>query len=121
MSLLNNIFGAGAQQALMGSEQEMYDMRAQQYSAALAHSMMNTKQAVAQGIMASQQIPFNPNEVEAYKIPLSNLVTLWQAKFGDTWVQKFDEAFWADAMFRLKVAGKLEEAKHTWYRIKEDA
>ena len=120
MSLLNNIFGAGAQQALMGSEQE-YDMRAQQYSAALAHSMMNTKQAVAQSMMGAQaMMPFNPNEIEAYKIPLSNLVTLWQAKFGDTWVQKFDEDFWADAMFRLKVAGKLEEAKHTWYRIKED-
>jgi len=123
MSLLNNIFGAGAQQALVGTslEDRVLDHRAQQYSNALGQSMAQTKQAVAQGIMASQQLPFNPNEIEAYKIPLSNLVTLWQAKFGDTWVQKFDEDFWADAMFRLKVAGKLEEAKHTWYRIKEDA
>jgi len=121
MSLLNNIFGAGAQQALMGSEQEMYDMRAQQYNAALAHSMMNTKQAVAQSMMGAQVIkPFNPNEHGAFKMPLSQLVTLWQAKYGDEWVEVFEDEFWQDAMSRLNVAGKLENTRH-WFRIKEDA
>jgi hypothetical protein len=122
MSLFDSVFGAGAQQALMGSEQEMYDMRAQQYNAALAQSMMSTKQAVAQGVMASAQVikSFNPNEIEAYKIPLSQLVTLWQAKYGDTWVDKPDEDFWSVALTRLNVAGKLEHAGG-WYRITEDA
>lgn len=140
MSLLNNMFGSGAQQALIGSGTlggiqqcsendllaQQYASQANQYSQQLAQSMMNTKNAVAQQVFAgqgiTQAIPFNPNEIEAYKVPLSTLVTLWQAKFGDEWTQKFDdEEFWFDAMFRLKAAGKLEEAKHTWYRIKEDA
>ena len=155
MSLLNNLFGSGAQQALIGTSLEdhyknhMQHLRAQEdleilrkqqqyaaqaqmnqaqnaYTKNLAQSMMNAKQQVTGTALGraipSTQVPFNPNEIEAYKIPLSQLVTLWQAKFGDEWTQKFDdEEFWFDAMFRLKAAGKLEEAKHTWYRIKEDA
>jgi hypothetical protein len=134
MSLLNNIFGAGAQQALGGqdpyekhiAEHQRYATATQnhlanQYSQNLAQSMMNTKQAVSQSIMAQAQIkPFNPNESEAYKVPLSQLVTLWQAKFGDQWVEIFEEDFWRDALSRLKVANKLEIAHH-WFRIKEDA
>lgn len=125
--MLNNLLGAGAQSALLGStEDQMYSDMANKYQHALAQSMMNTKQAVSQNVynqMAKgvQANPFNPNELEAYKISLSNLVTLWQAKFGDEWVQKFSEEFWYDACDRLKGAGKLEEVKHTWYRIKEDA
>jgi len=126
--MINNLLGAGAQSALTGRslEQEMYDLRSQQYANALGQSMLATKNAAAQNIyntVAHQQAvkPFNPNDQEAYKIPLSQLVTLWQAKFGDEWVQKFEDEFWHDAMFRLKAAGKLEEAKHTWFRIKEDA
>jgi hypothetical protein len=104
----------------------MLDMRAQQYNMALANSMMQTKNAVAQNIYntkaAGQAIkPFNPNEQEAYKIPLSNLVTLWQAKYGDEWVEVFDDEFWRDAYTRLECNGKLENARGNWFRIKEDA
>ena len=130
MSLLNNIFGAGAQQALMGGagqnvqfnermrldasnnvtmspslEQDRYNQLANQYSQSLAQSMMGAKQGVMQGIMASQQAikPFNPNELGAFKMPLSQLVTLWQAKYGDEWVEVFEDDFWSDAMSRLKL------------------
>lgn len=136
MSFLNNMFGSGAQQAqgLLGGAQGMtleeIQQRhlAQQYTQNLAQSMMNTGQQAAQniysqmaGAQASQAKPFNPNEIEAYKVPLSTLVTLWQAKFGDEWVSNFEDAFWHDACERLRGANKLECAKHTWYRIKEDA
>ena len=100
-------------------------MQSSMYSQNLAQSMAQTKNAMMQNVysqMASQQPikPFNPNELEAFKIPLSQLVTLWQAKYGDEWVETFDEQFWSDAMSRLKTADKLETARH-WFRIKEDA
>ena len=93
-------------------------MQASAYAQQLAQSMMQTKQAMAQGAYAK---PFDTNTQEAYKIPLSNLVTLWQAKYGDEWVQTSEEEFWHDAAYRLKEAGKFEVAKGTWYRIKEEA
>jgi hypothetical protein len=145
MSLLNNLFGSGAQNSILGtSEDEMYrnhmdhlraheaemvrqkyaDAAQNQYSQQLAMSMAQTKQAVTQSIynsMAAGQAikPFNPNEQEAYKIPLSNLVTLWQAKYGDEWVETSQEEFWHDASKRLSHAGKTEQVSG-WYRIKED-
>jgi hypothetical protein len=120
MSLLNNLLGSGAQQALIGAEEDMYNMRAQQYNAALAHSMLNAKQQVTGTVLGQAMKPFNPNELGAFKMPLSQLVTLWQAKYGDEWVEVFEDDFWSDAMSRLKVADKLETARH-WFRIKEDA
>ena len=158
MSLLNNIFGSGGQQALLGtSEDEMYrnhinhlrahedemlrqkyaaqaqnqlasqytqnvaqNQLASQYTQNLAQSMMGAKSAIAGAALGQNITPFDPNEQEAYKIPLSQLVTLWQANYGDEWVEKPDEAFWMDALTRLNVAGKFEHAGG-WYRIKEDA
>jgi hypothetical protein len=104
-------------------ERQHLAMQANLYSQQLAQSMMNTKQATLMGAYAKQAAikPFDPNAQEAYKIPLSNLVTLWQAKHGDEWVQTSEEEFWHDAAYRLKEAGKFEVAKGTWYRIKEDA
>jgi hypothetical protein len=122
-NFLNNLFGASAQQTLSGQySTATQNHLANQYSQNLGQSMMNAKQGVVQGIMASQQAikPFNPNEIEAYKIPLSQLVTLWQAKFGDEWVEIFDEDFWRDAGVRLDSNGKLESARGGWFRIKED-
>ena len=122
MSLLNSVFGAGAQQALVGSlpEDQMYNNMANNYQNALAQSMMNTKNTVAGHVLGQQASkPFNPNEHEAFKIPLSQLVTLWQAKYGDEWVEVFEDEFWSDAMSRLRVADRLENTRH-WFRIKED-
>ena len=124
--MLNNLLGAGAQSALLGSsEDQMYADMANKYQHALAQSMINTKNAVAQNVYTqmargAQAVPFDPNELGAYKVPLSTLVTLWQAKYGDKWVEVFEDSFWQDAMSRLKTADKLETARH-WFRIKEDA
>ena len=127
MGIFDGVLGGqgGIAAASSSLEQEMYDLRAQQYTNALGQSMLQTKQAVTQSIynsMAHNQAikPFNPNEQEAYKIPLSNLVTLWQAKFGDEWVEVLTEEFWRDALNRLTNAKKLEHA-NGWHRIKEDA
>ncbi len=70
----------------------------------------------------------DPNQREAYAIPLSRLVDMWRAKFGDTWidVSELDEEFWMDASSRLHRNKLMEEvefhASNTpWARLKEDA
>lgn len=126
--MLNNLLGAGAQQALIGaSEDQMYNDMANRYQNALAQSMMNTKNAVAQQVFtgqsraSTQQIkPFNPNEDAAYATPLSQLVTLWQANYGDRWVEMFEDDFWNSARVRLHNNDKLEGVGG-WYRLKEEA
>ncbi len=66
---------------------------------------------------------FDPNEHEAFQVSMSQLVTLWQAKFGDKW---FDaqglrqEDFWDHAFDRLRRAEKME-GYDGWFRLKEEA
>jgi hypothetical protein len=57
---------------------------------------------------------FNPNKHPVYSIPLSQLVNLWRAKFGDTWidVSEIEEDFWSDASARLHTNKKMEELNH---------
>jgi len=71
---------------------------------------------------------FNPNNDPVYSTPLSQLVNLWRAKFGDTWidVSELEEDFWSDASARLHSNKKMEELNHhsdnsPWARLKEDA
>lgn len=69
---------------------------------------------------------FNPNTHEAWSIPLSQLVNLWQAKYGDTWidVSDLDDAFWPEASARLHMNNKMEAYDRDstpWARLKEDA
>jgi glycine cleavage system H lipoate-binding protein len=71
---------------------------------------------------------FNPNNHPVYSIPLSELVNLWRAKYGDTWidVSELDDDFWEDASARLHKNKKMEELDHhsgntPWARLKEDA
>ena len=71
---------------------------------------------------------FNPNNNPVYSIPLSELVNLWRAKFGDTWidVSEIEDDFWSDASARLHSNKKMEELNHhsdnsPWARLKEDA
>jgi len=71
---------------------------------------------------------FNPNNHPVYSIPLSELVNLWRAKFGDTWVDvsEIEDDFWSDASARLHTNKKMEELNHhsdnsPWARLKEDA
>lgn len=133
----------GGQGGLTKSEKDMYnnhmehirvqesEMLRQKYEAQallnqtnLAQSMAQTKQAMLQNVYGSaikgQTKPFNPNEDAAYTTPLSQLVTLWQANYGDKWVEVFDDEFWNSARVRLHNNDKLEGVGG-WYRIKEDA
>ena len=71
---------------------------------------------------------FNPNKNPVYSIPLSELVNLWRARFGDTWVDvsELEEDFWCDASARLHSNKLMEELNHhsdttPWSRLKEDA
>jgi len=70
---------------------------------------------------------FNPNNDPVYSIPLSELVNLWRARYGDTWVDvsEIDDDFWSDASARLHTNKKMEELNHhtgntPWARLKED-
>lgn len=70
----------------------------------------------------------NPNNREAYVIPLSRLVNLWRAKFGDVWVDvsELEDEFWLDASSRLHRNRLMEEIEFResntpWARLKEDA
>jgi hypothetical protein len=124
-------------------EQALQDALAQRYQQALAQSMMNTKANTLQNIYATnntgalgqsllgQQIPVtprkpprNPNDCEAYSMPLSALVNLWRAKYGDKWVDvsEIDDQFWSDASARLHRNNKMEETDldHApWARLRE--
>jgi len=71
---------------------------------------------------------FNPNNDPVYSIPLSELVNLWRARFGDIWVDvsELEEDFWSDASARLHTNKMMEELNHhtdttPWSRLKEDA
>ena len=67
---------------------------------------------------------FNPNESEAFQIPLSQAITLWKLKFGDTWFDAHGpnalpgEDFYTDVFDRIKRMG-LFESTDGWYRLKE--
>lgn len=69
---------------------------------------------------------FNPNKDPVYSIPLSELVNLWRARYGDTWVDvsEIEDDFWSDASARLHSNKLMEEINHhsdttPWSRLKE--
>ena len=84
--------------------------------------------AQARGQQHVTMTMFNPNNDPVYSIPLSELVNLWRAKYGDTWidVSEIEDDFWSDASARLHSNKKMEELNHhsdnsPWARLKEDA
>ena len=84
--------------------------------------------AQARGQQHVTMTMFNPNNDPVYSIPLSELVNLWRARYGDTWidVSEIEEDFWSDASARLHTNKKMEELNHhsdnsPWARLKEDA
>jgi len=104
---------------------------AQNMSAAQYNQMMNNQIAMAQQNTHNQaglqrDRLFDPNKEEAYIIPLSQLVTLWQAKYNDQWVNENEflfgncDKFFGPAYERLKANMKFERMAG-WVRLKEDA
>lgn len=123
---LANSVGLGAQ----GAINNMYG-NAQNMSTAQYNQMMNQQIAAQQRRIQSGNVipgggatpvkPFNPNEIEAFQIPLSQLVTLWQAKYGDKWCDgnaTHDDIFYSHACMRLN-ANDMFEKFHGWVRLKE--
>lgn len=83
-------------------------------------------QAVTPHIKKASSSVDDPNKREAYAIPLSRLVAMWRARFGDTWidVSELDEEFWMDASSRLHRNKLMEELEFRnnntpWARLKE--
>lgn len=142
MGKLKGLFGTSAlEDAVTKSIAEDYQLK-------LAQSMMNAQQNISTtnhtgmlgqslqnqftqaqigGAIPSKQAirnSRNPNDCEAYAMPLSSLINLWRAKYGDKWVDVFeiDDQFWADASARLHRNNKMEETdldNAPWARLRE--
>ena len=124
---LGNAIGLGTQ----GASNNMYgtaqNMTASQYNQMMQQQQMAMAQqgAYNQAAVQSYRV-FDPNKEEAYIIPLSQLVTLWQAKYGDTWANENEflfgdcDKFFGPAYERLKANMKFERMAG-WVRLREDA
>jgi hypothetical protein len=91
------------------------------------YSQMQSQAGGAQ-IRKGPPVVDNPNQREAYVVPLSTLANMWRAKYGDLWVDvsEIDDEFWADASARLhrnKLMEEIEfrESNTPWARLREDA
>ena len=124
---LANSVGLGAQGASNNMYGNAQNMTATQYNNALlgqqkaASALSNYPQGVLQGGKV-----FDPNEHEAFQIPLSQLVTMWRLKYSDRWIKpteefpRFDGEFYSVAFDRMS-AMHMFEAYQGWVRLKEDA
>jgi len=97
-------------------------------AAKLGMSPTDYEKAIARFDDTITMTTFNPNKDPVYSIPLSELVNLWRARFGDTWVDvsELEDDFWCDASARLHQNKMMEELNHRsdttpWSRLKEDA
>ncbi len=98
------------------------------YGHAYNQAQLGNYGASIQGLQAGKQQSaehFNPNKREAFQVPLSTLVTMWQVKYGDQWVHSEapisaeDERFYIDALRRM-VSADLFENHAGWVRLKEN-
>jgi 4-hydroxyphenylpyruvate dioxygenase-like putative hemolysin len=114
----------------MGKVKQTIQLTASQVATAnkMGMSLQDYAKAIQQINESVTMTSFNPNNHPVYSIPLSELVNLWRAKFGDTWidVSELDDDFWEDASARLHKNKKMEELDHhsdntPWARLKEDA
>ena len=110
----------------------MNNVQAAQQSNALntfknMYSQMQSQAGAAQ-TRKGPPVVENPNQREAYIVPLSTLANMWRAKYGDLWVDvsEIDDEFWMDASSRLhrnKLMEEIEfrESNTPWARLKEGA
>lgn len=106
------------------------------YGSSISGAMGSTQQAYNQAVqqkmtnqgMQQKAVPlprFDPNKSEAFQIPLSQAVTMWQVKHGDKWYDAHEtrpevgKDFYADVFDRIKKMG-LFESTDGWYRLKEN-
>jgi len=110
-------------QGLMNSAQASQMSQAAAQQAHIMQSMYN-RAHMRKGL----PVVDNPNQREAYIVPLSTLANMWRAKYGDLWVDvsEIDDEFWMDASSRLhrnKLMEEIEfrESNTPWARLREDA
>lgn len=112
--LARQMVGAQPGQVISGHPNQLQQAYNQYQQAQMQAAMQQAKQAEE----------FDPNKSEAWTMPMSALVNLWRAKYLDEWViLRSDEVenFWYQAVRRLKLGHKFEEAPGQWVRLKEDA
>ena len=89
----------------------------------------NNTTAISGGFGQAQmpkEYSYDPNIEPSWKMPLSELVILWRAKFGDVWVDVsfLEDKFWYRASMRLSQNKLFEEGDTRdttpWVRLKED-
>ena len=114
----------------MGKVKQTIQLTASQVATAnkMGMSLQDYARAIQQINAPVTMTLFNPNNDPVYSIPLSELVNLWRARYGDTWVDvsEIEDDFWSDASARLHSNKKMEELNHhsdnsPWARLKEDA
>ncbi len=120
---LGAALGLGAQGASNGMYGQAHNLAAQQRTLNQQYQQaMNAAVVQGQGVVHTRR-DLNPNEHEAFQIPMSQLVTMWQVRFGDKWVDRMslydDIEFFRHAHDRLRRADKFE-IYADWVRIKED-
>lgn len=112
----------------MGKVKQRIQLTATQVAMAqkMGLSVIDYAKAIQQVTAPTTMTTFNPNKDPVYSIPLSELVNLWRARYGDTWVDvsEIDEEFWSDASARLHSNKLMEEINHhtdttPWSRLKE--
>lgn len=112
MSFLQNMLG----QAVPSSygQQGLANANAAQNQLLQAYQAAQTR---AQGTTTA----INPNEIEAYQIPLSTLVNMWRAKFNDEWTMEhlLKDAFYKHGFVRLLENNLFERSPGGWMRLKE--
>jgi hypothetical protein len=122
MSLMNSVFGGAYPGSQADYEEHLRQLR--RVDAAQQKQQYAAQQGL--GGMKQKRPRFNPNEIEAFNVPLAQLVTLWRIKHGDAWYDaehprpEPGKDFYTDAFDRLNKANMFEMFEG-WYRLKEDA
>ena len=118
------------QQAVEAEPRHIQAAQQQMYGAAIGPPL-GTQQAYNSLIGMGAQKPtrpvprFDPNTSEAFQIPLSQAITMWQVKHGDKWFDGHQprpeegKDFYADVFARIKKEGLFENIDG-WFRLKEN-
>lgn len=132
MGFFDEVFKSDAQldnEYRIHTERRIQAAQQQQMYAAGAASQLGAQYNTALGMGTQKPVRpqprFDPNTSEAFQIPLSQAVTMWQVKFGDKWYDAHKPRpesgidFYTDVFDRLRKE-RLFEDIDGWYRLKEN-
>ena len=119
--MLGNLLGgAHPQSGLLNQAAQQHSTAGQSYQNQGLIQQQNQLMQAYQAAQAQKAV-FDPNTVEAFQVPLSTVVNVWRAKFGDVWVEGhlIKEPFFASAYVRLMNNQMFENAGSGYVRLKE--